>query len=141
VVAREALADWRAAIGRDDPTLLLLGVTPELCALATGRRSRVVAVDPSVDMIRSVWPGRLRPRDEALCADWLRLPLAGESVDLVLSDGCLSTLPYPRGYADVSSPTSARGGRRLPRVQVPARHGAPAGCRDRGGSGRVWDAF
>lgn len=100
-VAREALDDWRAASGRDDPTLLLLGVTPELCALATGWRSRVVAVDRSVDMIRSVWPGRLRPRDEALCADWLRLPLAGESVDLVLSDGCLSTLPYPRGYAAV----------------------------------------
>jgi SAM-dependent methyltransferase len=52
-------------------------------------------------MIRSVWPGRLRPRDEALCADWLRLPLEGKSVDLVLSDGCLSTLPYPRGYAEV----------------------------------------
>jgi SAM-dependent methyltransferase len=100
-VAREALDDWRAATGRDDPTLLLLGVTPELCALPTGPRSRVVAVDRSVDMIRSVWPGRLRTRDEALCADWLRLPLAGKSVDLVLSDGCLSTLPYPGGYADV----------------------------------------
>jgi SAM-dependent methyltransferase len=100
-VACEALDGWRAATGRDDPTVLLLGVTPELCALPTGPRSRVIAVDRSVDMIRSVWPGRLQPRDGALCGDWLRLPIAGKSVDLVLSDGCLSTLPYPRGYADV----------------------------------------
>ena len=100
-VAVDAVDAWRETTGRDDPSLLLLGVTPELCALPTGTRSRVVAVDRSLDMIRCVWPGRLRPADEALCGDWLRLPIESRSVDLVLSDGCLSTLPYPGGYADV----------------------------------------
>jgi SAM-dependent methyltransferase len=78
-----------------------MGVTPELCSLPTGERSRVIAVDRSVEMIRSVWPGRLRPRDEVLCADWRWLPIEAETIDLVLSDGCLSTLSYPSGYSDV----------------------------------------
>ena len=100
-VAAAALDGWRATARRDDPTLLLMGVTPELCALPAGPRGRVIAVDRSLDMIRDVWPGRRRPRDAAVRADWLRLPLAADSVDLVLSDGCLSTLPFPRGYAQV----------------------------------------
>jgi SAM-dependent methyltransferase len=50
-------------------------------------------------MIRGVWPGRMRSADAAIRADWLRLPIEGSSVDLALSDGCLSTLPYPAGYA------------------------------------------
>lgn len=100
-VARLALDGWRGATGRDDPTLLLMGVTPELCSLPTGERSRLIAIDRSADMIHSVWPGRLRPLDEVLCADWRRLPIENESVDVILSDGCLSTLPYPSGYANV----------------------------------------
>ncbi|MGH7565481.1 MAG: methyltransferase domain-containing protein [Gemmatimonadota bacterium] len=100
-VARSALDGWRGTTGRDDPTLLLMGVTPELCSLRSGERSRVIAVDRSTDMIHSVWPGRLRPKDEVLCADWRRLPIENESIDVVLSDGCLSTLSYPSGYVEV----------------------------------------
>lgn len=100
-VARKALDAWRGATGRDDPTLLVMGVTPELCSLPTGERSRVIAVDRSADMIGSVWPGPLRPKDAVLCADWRHLPIENDSVDVLLSDGCLSTLPYPAGYADV----------------------------------------
>ncbi|CAN5873882.1 class I SAM-dependent methyltransferase [soil metagenome] len=99
-VAGAAIDGWRGATGRDDPTLLLLGVTPELCALPTGPQSRMLAVDRSLDMIRGVWPGRLRPADAAMRADWLRLPIGAGSVDIALSDGCLSTLPFPGGYAE-----------------------------------------
>lgn len=100
-VARQALDTWRSTRGEEDPTLLLLGVTPELCSLPTGERSRLIAIDRSIDMIRSVWPGRLRSGDEAICAGWRWLPLRQDSVDVILSDGCLSTLPYPAGYVDV----------------------------------------
>lgn len=44
---------WRATTGRDDPSVLLLGVTPELCALPTGARSRRLPLDLAVS-------GRLR---------------------------------------------------------------------------------
>jgi SAM-dependent methyltransferase len=101
-IATAALRAWRDARGAD-PTLLLMGVTPELCALPTGERSRVIAVDRSIDMIRAVWPGRLRPRDEVLCGDWRRLPLRSASVDIVLADGCLTNLPFPSGYKDICS--------------------------------------
>ena len=99
--ARAAVDAWRRDTGRDDPTLLLMGVTPELCALPTGERSRVIAADRSLDMIRAVWPGRLRPRDRVLCGDWRSLPLGAASIDIVLADGCLTNVPFPDGYRGV----------------------------------------
>lgn len=100
--AEAAVEAWRRDTGRDDPTLLLMGVTPELCALSTGERSRVVAADRSLDMIRAVWPGRLRSRDRVLCGDWRSLPLGAASIDIVLADGCLTNIPFPNGYREVS---------------------------------------
>ncbi len=100
-VAEAELRAWSATTGRLDPTVLVLGVTPELCSLATLDPVRVIAIDRSLDMIRAVWPGPLRRGDLALCGDWRRLPLAESSVDLVLADGCLSTLPFPAGYMEV----------------------------------------
>lgn len=98
IVAR-ALAGWQSATGRTDPTVLVLGVTPELCSLAAGDGSRVLAIDRSRDMIRGVWPGRLRPGDAAIRAEWHALPLRRGSIDVELADGCLSTLSWPAGYA------------------------------------------
>lgn len=102
-VAEAALDAWGATTGRVDPSVLVLGVTPELCSLATLEETRVIAVDRSRDMIRAVWPGPSHPGDRVICGDWCRLPLADGSVDVVLSDGCLSTLPYPAGYVVVCS--------------------------------------
>jgi hypothetical protein len=98
---RRALDDWGGATGRDDPTLLLMGVTPELCGLPTAAGSRTIAIDRSRDMIRAVWPGPLRPGDAALCGEWLRLPIRERAADVILSDGCLSTLAWPEGYSAV----------------------------------------
>jgi SAM-dependent methyltransferase len=71
---------------------LLLGVTPALAELSWPERSRLVAADFSLAMIRGVWPG---PRAEgaarwAVCANWLQLPLAPCWCDLVLADGCFA---------------------------------------------------
>lgn len=100
-VAIAELARWRETTGRDDPTLLLMGVTPELCALPRGPGSRLVAVDRSLPMIRGVWPGPLQPGDRALCGAWDHFPLASASIDLALADGCLTNLTYPEGHAEV----------------------------------------
>ena len=98
-----AIEGWRHRAGRADPTLLLLGVTPELWRMETGERSRAIATDHSLDMIRGVWPGRVRSRDTVLAADWRRLPFADASIDLALADGSLTNLPFPAGYAEVSA--------------------------------------
>ena len=94
-----AISEWLRMARRTDPTLLVIGVTPELCGLPMNSGSRVIAIDRSTDMIRSVWPGRLRTGDEAICANWLRLPLAVSSVDIVLADGVCTGLAYPSGQA------------------------------------------
>ncbi len=81
-----------------------------------------------MEMIRAVWPGRLRPRDRAVCADWRRLPLDAGSVDFVFSDGCLSTLPYPAGYAEVAGELRrvlGDGGRCVLRCFVQREEGEP----------------
>lgn len=62
----------------------------------------MVAVDRSLAMIRSVWPGRVSPRDESVCAVWEAMPLETGSIDVVLGDGTLSTLSFPGDYAIVS---------------------------------------
>ncbi|HET6361318.1 MAG TPA: class I SAM-dependent methyltransferase [Gemmatimonadota bacterium] len=99
-VVERALGAWSTATSRLDSTVLVMGVTPELCSLTTLEGTRVIAVDRSRDMIRAVWPGPLHRGDAAICGDWRRLPLSDRSVDVVLSDGCLSTLPFPGGYME-----------------------------------------
>lgn len=96
--AAEAIDEWARRAGRVDPTVLLLGVTPELCGI-DGTVRRVIATDRSLDMILGVWPGRVRTHDAALAADWRALPIAAGSIDLALGDGCLTNLPFPSGYA------------------------------------------
>jgi SAM-dependent methyltransferase len=100
---RKAISEWYRTRSGTAPSLLILGVTPELCGLPMNGGSRVIAVDKSANMICSVWPGRLRVRDEAICADWLRMPLAASSIDLALGDGCLTALTYPLGYSALFS--------------------------------------
>ena len=100
-VAEGALGAWSGATDRLDPTVLVLGVTPELCSLVTLEGIRVIALDRSSEMIRTVWPGPLHRGDTAVRGDWRRLPLVDGSVDVIFSDGCLSILPYPAGYVEV----------------------------------------
>lgn len=102
-IARAAIEGWRARAGNTDPTVLLLGVTPELWRIDLGGHGRAIATDRSLDMIRAVWPGPIRPRDAALGADWRHLPLADASIDVALADGALTNLAFPAGYAEVAA--------------------------------------
>jgi hypothetical protein len=101
--AAAAIDEWKHRAGRTDPTILLLGVTPELCRIDPGGAARVIATDRSLAMIRGVWPGRVHARDAALAADWRALPIVAGSIDVVLADGCLTNLAFPSGYASVCS--------------------------------------
>jgi hypothetical protein len=130
-VAAAAIDEWGRRTGRTDPTILLLGVTPELCRIDIGRDGRVIATDRSVDMIRGVWPGRVRTRDGSLTADWRDLPIAAGSIDVALADGSLTNLFFPSGYAAVCSElrrTFAEGGLWIARCFVQA--GSPESVAD-----------
>ena len=70
----------------------MLGVTPELFHLRWPKGTDLLAVDRSREMVRAVWPGSA---DQVLLANWVPMPLAGRSRDLVLCDGGLMLLEYP----------------------------------------------
>ncbi|MCC7411862.1 MAG: methyltransferase domain-containing protein [Gammaproteobacteria bacterium] len=74
---------------------LLLGVTPEIAALAWPAGSELLALDRSLAMIRSVWPGHPADGRHAACSDWNRLPLASSTRDVVMGDGSLAMLAHP----------------------------------------------
>ncbi|MFO1515104.1 MAG: class I SAM-dependent methyltransferase [Verrucomicrobiota bacterium] len=84
------------------PRGLVLGATPELARLLWPTGSNVLAVDRSREMIQHIWPGHPSPGQGGLCSDWLNLPLADQSRDLVLGDGPFTQLSFPDGYQSVA---------------------------------------
>lgn len=83
----EAVAAYERELGLNSLDVVLLGVTPELAGL--GRT--LVAIDESAAMISGIWPGDTASRT-AVAGNWFDLPLANESADAVIGDGCLSAL-------------------------------------------------
>jgi SAM-dependent methyltransferase len=74
-------------------TVLLLGVTPELANLPWPHDTTLLAVDFNLVMINSILPKQTPTiKPAAVAGNWLQLPLADSSVDIVIGDGCYSTL-------------------------------------------------
>ena len=92
-----AVREWHGTAGRP-PRALLMGVTPEIATMRWPDRTEIVAIDHSLPMILSVWPGPAVPVSGAACGDWTRLPLADGSRDLAIGDGCLSAMRFPEQY-------------------------------------------
>jgi len=68
--------------------ILSLGVTPEIALFPWAADFHLTAIDSSDEMIRTVWPGD-GPDRKAVLGNWLRMPFAAASFDLVLSDAGL----------------------------------------------------
>lgn len=77
-------------LGLVSPRALVLGVTPELLDMRWPANTRLVAIDRSPGMIGAMLPGQ--SGTGAVCGNWLKLPFAANSVDLVVGDGCLTVL-------------------------------------------------
>lgn len=76
-----------ALVGHRGPTLLL-GVTPELAAVA----DELTAVERSRTMIEAVWSGD-RGQRRAVLGDWLELTAVGGRYVAAVGDGSLNVLP------------------------------------------------
>ncbi|MBI3903174.1 MAG: class I SAM-dependent methyltransferase [Nitrosomonadales bacterium] len=87
---------FRQALGPDNGTHLLLGVTPELAAFA----GRTIAIDHNAAMIDAIWPGNHAQRS-VVRGNWLNLPFAPDQFDTALCDGGLTQLSCPTQYADL----------------------------------------
>ncbi|MYM64783.1 methyltransferase domain-containing protein [Pseudomaricurvus sp. HS19] len=87
------------AVPRSSPAdILVLGVTPEYYHFFSAQGDRVRALDKSPQMIASVWPGS---REDAVEGSWLAMPYADNSFDLILCDGGLQLLPFPKGLGQL----------------------------------------
>lgn len=93
----------RRLAGTEPPSsALLLGVTPEIAEMNWDRPLRLLAVDKSVAMVQSVWPGDT-PLRRALVGDWLSLAPPESPFDLAVGDGVFSMFDYPVGYASLAT--------------------------------------
>ncbi len=97
--SQQDLDSYVAAIGcrsspSEPPRALILGVTVEICHLPWPPGTDVLALDRTEAMIQGVWPGEL---SQAVCGDWLAMPLQRRSRDVVFCDGGLSAVQYPEG--------------------------------------------
>ena len=98
-----AVADWCIRSARNDPRVLLLGVTPEIATMPWPDGTRLWAVDRSAEMIELVWPGDLPGRREALFGEWLEMPFADAEFDIVIGDGCFIHMAYPVGWRSLAA--------------------------------------
>jgi len=129
--SQEDVTSYVAAIGcRANPTTtpsaLILGVTVEICQLQWPRGTHLLALDRTEAMIHGVWPGE---RGQTICGDWLAMPLAPESRDVVFCDGGVTALPYPDGTSRLVASLQhvlALGGVCALRLYVPPAQREPA---------------
>ena len=94
----EAVAAWHRQGTRS--RVLLLGVTPELYAMPWTEGTDFLAVDRTIEAIEAVWPG---PREAVRCEDWLEMKLPAASRDIVLCDGGINLLAYPKEQRRLAS--------------------------------------
>lgn len=92
------IADHFTSAGCTSPSVVLLGVTPEITAMPWPSETRLFAVDHNMTMIRNVWRGNPLIRSAAMCAEWTAMPIAGHSCDMVVGDGFLCQLSYPETH-------------------------------------------
>lgn len=95
---RMVIDEVRALVRPCDERVLLLGVTPELAAVAR----QTVAIDWNDRTIAHIWPGDTVAR-RAMRGDWRDLPCGAGSFSAAMGDGSLNCLAYPHGYARVFS--------------------------------------
>ena len=109
------------ARARNRVEALLLGVTVELTGISWPLNCSLTAVDSSRAMLIQRWRAPVGIKSAAIQGLWEQLPVPRKSLDLVLADGSLSTLPNARGVAEVLCELAAAispGGRIVTRVFI-----------------------
>jgi predicted dehydrogenase/SAM-dependent methyltransferase len=95
-VMENQVTQWMGHSPTDDCNVLLCGVTPEIANMSWPKGTRLWAVEKSKAMIEEVWPANEISGKQAIQAEWTKLPFAPGSFDIVIGDGCFTSLEYPR---------------------------------------------
>jgi len=97
-LVEKAVATWSSSHPGAPLRALLLGVTSEIANMRWPEASSLIAVDNSMLMARTIWPGNIPSRRRVVCANWLALPRPQASCDVVIGDGSMNCLRYPDGF-------------------------------------------
>lgn len=95
-VMQGRVKQWFDETGASECRVLLCGVTPEIAGLDWPEGTRLWAVEKSRAMIQEIWTDAGSGSRLALQAEWLNLPFPPATFDIVIGDGCLTSLEYPR---------------------------------------------
>jgi ubiquinone/menaquinone biosynthesis C-methylase UbiE len=78
---------------RNALSVLLLGSTPEIANMSWPCDTTFIAVDMNLTMLQSILPTQTPTvKPIALAGNWQQLPLLTSSIDIVVGDGCYSSL-------------------------------------------------
>jgi predicted dehydrogenase/SAM-dependent methyltransferase len=95
-VMENRVAQWMDETSANSCNVLLCGVTPEIVEMDWPAGTRLWAVEKSRAMIEEVWPAKQSKTKQPLQAEWTSLPFGPGSFDIVIGDGCFTSLEYPR---------------------------------------------
>jgi hypothetical protein len=96
--AEKAVADWSSSHPGEMLRALLLGVTPEIANMRWPHASTLMAVDNSLGMAKTVWPGNILSTRWVVCGNWFALPRPQSSCEVVIGDGSMNCVRYPDGF-------------------------------------------
>jgi hypothetical protein len=99
-VMEDQVARWADESSTGGCNVLLCGVTPEIAEMEWPAGTRLWAVEKSRAMIEEVWPAKESNTKLAVEAEWTRLPFRPCSFDIVIGDGSLSSLGFPRKQSE-----------------------------------------
>jgi SAM-dependent methyltransferase len=77
-------------------------VTPEIAAMQWPNGTRLLALDLSLAMLETVWPGHRMAGAVAACADWTQMPAADKAFEVATGDGFYSMVCHPEGYQAIT---------------------------------------
>jgi predicted dehydrogenase/SAM-dependent methyltransferase len=95
-IMQEQVAAWVEQSSAGACNVLLCGVTPEIANMHWPAGTRLWALEKSMAMIREVWPASDSAGKVVVQGEWTCLPFAADSFDIVIGDGCLTSLKYPQ---------------------------------------------
>jgi hypothetical protein len=102
-IVHRIIHDWHRRHSPSRTSALLFGVTPEIANLAWPTNTFLLAVEKSQLMIDIVWPGNIPDQRRVVCGNWFDAGIEKHSLDLVVGDGFLTGLAYPRQYVQIAS--------------------------------------
>lgn len=127
-VMERLVGDWHRGSERSIPRAGILGVTPEIVGMRWPEQTSITAFDKEPAMISYLWPKDGSSQAKAICCNWLSLPIADASLDVVAGDGSLTQLSFPDEFISIARELSrvvSSGGILVLRLFVPPPNHEP----------------